>query len=447
MSLVKCEKLENSVVELEFSVPAEDFKAAVEKVAKREGKKYSVPGFRKGKAPRHLIEKMYGAEVFHYDAINDLFPAAYEAAVAEAAVEPVSRPDAEIVSATLEDGAVLKVKVTVKPEVAVGEYKGLKAAKTVNAVEDEKVEDEIKRMQERNGRIVTREGKAENGDTAKFDFEGFVDGVPFEGGKAEGFTLELGSGQFIPGFEEQMVGHEAGEEFDVNVTFPEEYQAKELAGKAAVFKIKLHEVSMKELPELDDEFAKDVSEYDTLEELKASIRKGMEEQNEKQAELEVENALVDQVVESLEGDIPDVMYENRLDELVNDYRYRLEQQGLKLEMYLQYMNQTMQQFRDSFKEQAVKQVKMRLALEAVAAKEGIEATAEEFEAEVQRIADQYKMEAEKVKSLVNEVEVKKDLAVNKAIDFIKESAKITKKAAKKAARKKAAKEEAGADAE
>ena len=252
-----------------------------------------------------------------------------------------------------------------------------------------------------------------------------MDGVAFEGGKAEHYSLVLGSGSFIPGFEEQVVGHAAGEEFDVNVTFPEEYQAKELAGKAAVFKIKLHEVKTKELPLLDDEFAKDVSEFDTLDELKANIRKGMEEQNEKQAALAVENDLVDQVIGTIEGDIPEVMYENRMDEMVRDFEYRLAQQGLKLDMYLQYMGQTMDSFRASFKEQAEKQVKIRLALEAVAAAENITASDEEYENEMQRIADQYKMEIDKVKSLVNADEVKKDLAVNKAIDFIKEKAEIT----------------------
>lgn len=425
MSLVKCEKLEHSMVELEFSVSAEDFKAAVDKAAKREGKKYTVPGFRKGKAPRHLIEKMYGAEVFHYDAINDLFPAAYEAAAKEANVEPVSRPEADVVSSSLEEGVVLKVKVAVKPEITVKDYKGLKATKTVQPVEESRVDGEIERMRQRNARIISREGKAEKGDTAKFDFEGFVDGVAFEGGKAENYTLELGSGQFIPGFEDQMIGHEAGEEFDVNVTFPEEYHAKELAGKEAVFKIKLHEVETKELPELDDEFAKDVSEYDTLDELKASIRKGMEEQADREAELNVENALVDQVIESMEGEIPQAMYDNRMDEMVNEYRYRLQQQGLQLEMYLQYLNQTMAQFRDSFKEQAEKQVKIRLALEAVAAAEGIVASDEDFDAEVKRIADQYKMEEDRVRAIVNEAEVKGDLAVNKAIDFLKQNAEIT----------------------
>lgn len=425
MNLVKSEKLEKSMHELQFSVDAETFKAAIEKAYKREGKKYNVPGFRKGHAPRAVIEKMYGADIFHYDAINDLFPEAYEAAVVESGIQPVGRPEADVVSESLEDGVVLKVTVAVKPEIKVGNYTGLKTTKKVNTVDDADVEAELVRMQNRNGRIITREGKAENGDTVDMDFEGFVDGVAFEGGKAEHYSLVLGSGSFIPGFEDQLIGHEAGEEFDVNVTFPEEYQAKELAGKPAVFKIKLHEVKTKELPALDDEFAKDVSEYDTLDELKASIRKGMEEQNEKQAALAVENDLVDQVIATIEGDIPEAMYEARMDEAVRDFEYRLAQQGLKLDMYLQYMGQTMESFRASFREQAEKQVKIRLALEAVAAAEQIVASDEELEAELQRVADNYKMELAKVKELVNADEVKKDLAVNKAIDFIRDHAEIT----------------------
>ena len=431
MKLVKNEKLEKSMVELQFSVDAETFRAAVDKAYKREGKKYNVPGFRKGKAPRAMIEKMYGADIFHYDAINDLFPENYEAAVKEAGLEVVGQPEVDVVSMSMDEGVVLKAVVPVKPEVTVGEYTGLKVTRKVTAVEDADVEAEITRMQERNGRMITREGKAENGDTADIDFEGFVDGVAFEGGKGEHYSLVLGSNSFIPGFEEQVVGHEAGEEFDVNVTFPEQYHAAELAGKPAVFKIKLHEVKYKELPTLDDEFAKDVSEYDTLDELRASIRKEMEERNGKQADVQVENDLVDQVIATLEGEIPEAMYESRMDDMVRDFEYRLSQQGLKLEMYLQYMGQTLETFRASYKEQAEKQVKIRLALEAVAAKEKLEATDEDFNAEVKRIADQYKMEEEKVRELVDEKAVKADLAVNKAIDFIKEKAEITTEEVKK----------------
>lgn len=425
MNLVKNEKLENNSHELQFSIDAATFGAAVDKAFKKEVAKYNIPGFRKGKAPRHMIEKMYGADVFYYPAINDLFPEAYDEAVKESGIEPVDRPEVDVVSASLTDGVVLKAVVTVKPEMKIGNYKGLKATKKVHTVEDSAIDAEIGRMQDRNSRIITREGAAENGDITDIDFEGFVDDVAFEGGKGEHFPLTLGSGQFIPGFEDQIVGHAAGEEFDVNVTFPEDYQAEALAGKAAVFKVKLNEVKHKELPALDDEFAKDVSEYDTLDELKASIRKGMEEQAEKQAELEVENDLVDQVIATMEGDIPPVMIETRIDEMVRDFEYRLQQQGLRLQDYLKYMGGDVQKFRDGFKEQAEKQVKIRLALEAVAKAENIEATQEDFDNEVKRIAEAYKMEEEKVRGIVPEAEVKKDLAVNKAIDFVKSNAEIT----------------------
>ena len=422
MNLISCEKLEKSMVELQFSIDAETFKAAVNNAFKREGKKYAIPGFRKGKAPRHMIEKMYGSDIFHYDAVNDLFPEAYEAAVKEAKIDVVGRPDPEVVSMSEADGVVLKVKVAVKPEVELGEYAGLTVTKEAKNVNEADVDAEVKRMQDRNGRLLTREGAAENGDTVDIDFEGFVDGKAFEGGKAEHYSLVLGSGSFIPGFEDQVVGHSAGEEFDVNVKFPEEYGAAELAGKDATFKIKLHEVKYKELPALDDDFAKDVSEYDTLDELKDSIRNNIKTNLDKQAEQKVENDLMDQVITNMKADIPDAMVDSRIDELVQDFEYRISQQGLKLADYLKYMN--IEQFRAQFKEQADKQVKMRLAMEAIVAKEGITASDEEFEEEVKRIADAYKMEADKVKSIVDAAAVKADLAINKAIDFVKEKANV-----------------------
>ena len=431
MNLVKSEKLEKNKHELQFSIDAASFSDAIAKAYKREAGKYNIPGFRKGKAPRHMIEKMYGEDVFQYSAVNDLFPAEYDKAVEASGIEPVDRPEVDIVSMNTADGVVLKAVVTVKPEMKVGNYIGLKAEKAANTVEDAAVDAEVDRLRERNARLVAREGKAQDGDITDIDFEGFVDGEAFDGGKGEHFSLTLGSGQFIPGFEEQVAGHEAGEEFDVNVTFPEDYDAKELAGKAAVFKVKLNEVQYKELPAADDEFAKDVSEYDTLEEFKASIRKNMEESAEKQAELEVENTLVDQLVATLEGDIPPVMIETRIDEMVRDFDYRLSQQGLRLADYLKYIGGDEAKFREGFKEQAEKQVKMRLALEAVAKAENIEASEEDFENEVKRIADTYKMEVEKVRSIIPVAEVKKDLAVNKAIDFIKSKAEITAKKAEK----------------
>ena len=424
MNLISCEKLEKSMVELQFSIDAETFKAAVNNAFKREGKKYAIPGFRKGKAPRHMIEKMYGSDIFHYDAVNDLFPEAYEAAVKEAKIDVVGRPDPEVVSMSEADGVVLKVKVAVKPEVELGEYAGLTVTKEAKNVNEADVDAEVKRMQDRNGRLLTRKGAAENGDTVDIDFEGFVDGKAFEGGKAEHYSLVLGSGSFIPGFEDQVVGHSAGEEFDVNVKFPEEYGAAELAGKDATFKIKLHEVKYKELPALDDDFAKDVSEYDTLDELKDSIRNNIKTNLDKQAEQKVENDLMDQVISNMKADIPDAMVDSRIDELVQDFEYRISQQGLKLADYLKYMGMNIEQFRAQFKEQADKQVKMRLAMEAIVAKEGITASDEEFEEEVKRIADAYKMEADKVKSIVDAAAVKADLAINKAIDFVKEKANV-----------------------
>ena len=424
MKLISCEKLEKSMVELQFSIDAETFKSAVNTAFKREGKKYAIPGFRKGKAPKAMIEKMYGKDLFQYDAVNDLFPENYEAAVKEAGIEVVGRPEPEVVSMSEDEGVTLKVKVAVKPEVELGEYAGLTVTKEAKNVNEADVDAEVKRMQDRNGRLLTREGAAENGDTVDIDFEGFVDGKAFEGGKAEHYSLVLGSGSFIPGFEDQVVGHSAGEEFDVNVKFPEEYGAAELAGKDATFKIKLHEVKYKELPALDDDFAKDVSEYDTLDELKDSIRNNIKTNLDKQAEQKVENDLMDQVIANMKADIPDAMVDSRIDELVQDFEYRISQQGLKLADYLKYMGMNIEQFRAQFKEQADKQVKMRLAMEAIVAKEGITASDEEFEEEVKRIADAYKMEADKVKSIVDAAAVKADLAINKAIDFVKEKANV-----------------------
>ncbi len=425
MKLNKSEKTATNTYELEFCIEPEQLKEAVSAVYRREGKKYNVPGFRKGHAPRNLIEKMYGEDVFLYDAVNDAFPEAYDAAVKEAGIDPVAKPDVDLKSASVAEGAVLSAKVTVRPEIKIGKYTGLKATRNVQPVDEARVDAELDRMRQRNARLLTREGAAEDGDIAEIDYEGFVDGTPFDGGKDEGHSLTLGSGQFIPGFEEQVVGHKAGEDFEVKVTFPEEYHAEELAGKEAVFKVKLHEVQHKELDALDDEFAKDVSEFDSLDELKKSIRDGMQKTQDEQADQEVENLLVDQIVETIEGEIPEAMYENRVDEMVRDFAFRLENQGLSLDNYLKYAGMDAAAFRAGFRENAEKQVKIRLVLEAIVKLEGIEATEADIEAEVERIAEKYNMEKEQVKNIMPAEEVAKDLAVNKAIDLVKSNATVT----------------------
>ena len=429
MALTKNEKIGANQVELEMTIDAEAFGAALSKAAAREGKKFTVPGFRKGKAPRGIIEKMYGETVFYTDAVNDLFPAIYTDAIKEAGIEPVDQPDVEITSADKENGVMLKATVTVKPEVTLGEYKGLKAEKAANTVDDAQVNAEIDRMADRTSRMVSKEGAAEKGDTANINFEGFLNGEAFDGGKGENFDLVLGSGQFIPGFEDQVIGHAAGEDFDVNVTFPAEYQAKELAGKDVVFHCHLNERKVKEMPAIDDDFAKDVSEYDTLDELKDSIRKELTASAEKSSELEVENSLVDQVVNGMQVEIPQCMIDQRADEMVREFGYRLQSQGLKLETYLQYTGNTMEKFRSDFTEQATKQVKIRLALEKIAELEKIEVSEDDLNAEIKRIAESYKMEEEKVRQIAPIDEIKKDLAVNKAIDLVRANAVITEKKA------------------
>ncbi len=426
MELIRNEKVAENTVELEFKVGKEVFAEAVTKAFRKANAEITVPGFRKGKAPRSVVEKMYGEEVFFNDAIDALLPDAYADAVEAAAIEPVARPEVDITACSKEEGFTAVAKVVVKPEVEVKEYKGLKATKKAVKVEEFEIDTELENLRDRNGRMVTVEDRAAKiGDTANIDFEGFVDEVAFEGGKGEGFDLMLGSGQFIPGFEDQIVDHNIGDEFDVTVTFPEEYHAAELAGKPAVFKTKLNSLKAKELPELDDEFAKDVSEFDTLEELKADIRKAKEERAAQEAELDVENTLVDAVVASMEAVIPQEMVESRIDEMVRDFEGRMSQQGLQLATYLQYTGMEMESFRKSFADQAEQQVKIRLALEKVAAVENLEVSEEEVEAELTKIAEAYKMKLEQVKSFIPAVEIKKDLAINKAIDFIKANAEIT----------------------
>lgn len=424
MSLKNATKTENANrVELEVEVDAATFEAAVNRAYKKNIGKMAVPGFRKGKAPRHLVEKMYGTGVFYEDAMNDVYPAALDEAIGESGYEYVQdKIDLDVVSVGAE-GLTFKAVITVKPEVEVGEYKGLKADKKVEPVTDEDVQAEVSKLQERNARLVTVEDRAaENGDTVTFDFEGFIDDVAFEGGKGENHTLTLGSGQFIPGFEDQIVGKKAEEEFDVNVTFPEDYHAEELKGKPAVFKCKLHEIKAKELPELNDEFVKDVSEFDTLDELKADIRKNLEERRQQEADNAFETALLDQLAEGLKADIPQAMFEQRIDDMVQDFGYRLQSQGLDLQTYLKYTGMEIAAFRDGFKEQAEKQVKVRLALEKIAALENVEVSEEDMNAEYEKYAKMYEMEVDKVKAVLGEKDMKRDLAVGKALEFVKENA-------------------------
>ena len=425
MNLVKNEKLENNSHELQFSIDAEAFNAAIAKAFKREAGKYNIPGFRKGKAPRHMIEKMFGADVFHYDAINDLFPEAYEAAVAESGIEPVDRPEVDIVSASTEDGVVLKAVVTVKPEMKVGEYKGLKATKKVNTVEDAAVEAEIERMRERNARIITREGKAQDGDVTDIDFEGFVDGVAFEGGKGEHFSLTLGSGQFIPGFEEQVAGHNIGENFDVTVTFPEDYQMDEYAGKEAVFHCSINSISHEELPELDDEFVKDTSDFDTVDELKADVRKKLEENAENAASNSFENAVTLKLIEKVTDPIPHCMFEHRADSLMNQFANQLKQQGVSMELYLQYTGMDQDSLKATYLDRAEGEVKLRLALEKVAELEKLEVSDEDLEAEVNRLAEENNLTAEDVKKRIYLEDLREDMLATKAMELVKEAAVAT----------------------
>lgn len=426
---VKVEKLETNVVELQFDVAADAFESAMQRSYIKNIKHFNIPGFRKGKAPRKMVEKMYGKEIFYDDAINFVFPEAYEAAIKEAKISPVSRPEVDIKQFPDDENClVLAAKITVKPDVKIGKFETIDVKKPEYPVTDEDVDNELKRRQEQNARIITVEDRAaQNGDTVTIDFEGFTDGAAFDGGKGEGYELELGSGQFIPGFEEQLVGKNAGDETDVNVTFPKEYHAAELAGKPAVFKVKVHEIKAKELPKLDDEFAKDVSDFDTLDELKTDILAKLKESAENREKQELENEVIDFVVDKMKAEIPDIMYENRIDELVRDFEMRLSYQGMTVEQYIGYAGIDMEAFRNQFKEQAERQVKGMLALEAMAKKEKIKALKDDVTKEYKKLAEQYKMDVDKVKGFVNEDDLKKDIITNKTIDALLEKVNYIEK--------------------
>lgn len=439
MSLKSSNKVDTNVWELEVSVDGDTFKDAVTKAYLKQRKNITIPGFRKGKAPRAFIEKYYGEGVFYEDALEAIYPDAVASAIEEAKLEPVDTPyDLEIPEMG-NDGVTMKFKVTVKPEVELGEYKGLKATKKSTKVTADEVKAELARMQEQNSTVSDVDDRAvKMNDIVVIDFEGFVDGKAFEGGKAEKYELTIGSNQFIPGFEDQIIGHKIGDKFDVNVKFPEDYQA-DLASKDAVFKIKLHGIKVKEVPALDDEFAKDVSEFDTLDELKKDIKKQLEKRKNDDAENELHNTLLEEVAKGIKAEIPEAMIEKTIDDDVNEYSYRLQSQGLKLETYLKYTGMDMKGFREGFKERAETQVRLNLALEKIIEKEKIEVTEEDIEAEYKKYADAYNMDIDTIKKAVSAESLKPELASRKAIDLIVDSAVVTEeKAAKKTAEKKPA---------
>lgn len=425
MSLKATNNVETNKYELEIEISAEDFEAAIEKAYLKARKNIAMPGFRKGKAPRKLIEKEYGEQVFFEDAVNLLYAPVVNGAVEESGLELVTRPEVEVTEISKENGVKLKATCITKPEVEVKDYKGIEVEKVVNPVTDEDINKQLDALREKNVTVETVDDRAaENGDDVVIDFEGFKDDVAFEGGKAEDFTLSLGSGQFIPGFEDQIVGHNAGEDFDINVTFPEEYQVKELAGAPAVFKIKLKSISKKVMPELDDDMVKDSTEFDTVDEYKADVKKKLEEANEKHADSEVEAKIFDKVIENMTAEIPQVMFDNRVNEMIGELEQRLAPQGISLDLYMQYTGQTIDTVKKAYAEQAEKQVKLRLALEKIAKLENIEVTEDELKAEFDKLAEAYKLDVDQIKQFIHDDDLKKDIAVGKAVDLIKDAAAI-----------------------
>ncbi|MBR6677079.1 MAG: trigger factor [Clostridia bacterium] len=435
MSLISANKIETNLHELKIGIDADKFNAAVSKVYAKQAKNITVPGFRKGKAPRSIVEKMYGKGVFYEDAINDLIPEVYTEALKESGLNVVSQPEFDIESVD-ENGVVLVAKVYTKPEVSIDGYKGIEVTKDTIRVTANEIRAEIDRVRERNSRMIDiADRAAQIGDTANINYEGFVDGVAFDGGKAEGSDLILGSGQFIPGFEDQIVGHSIGEEFDVNVKFPAEYHAKELADKDATFKCRLNGLKLKELPELDDEFVRDVSDFDTVAEYEADVKAKIKEKKENEADRAVEDQLIDAIIEKLEADIPEAMYVNETENFVRDYDTRLRMQGLDLKTYFQYTGMDLDALRTQMRPQAEKQVKTRLALEKIAELEAITASDDEIEAEYARLSEAYSMEVDKIKASIEAADLAEDIKVKKAVDLIKAEAVIAKKTAKKAAKK------------
>ena len=434
MELKNTEKQEHSVVALTIEITKAEFEAAKDKAFKKTGKNITVPGFRKGKAPRKMIEKLYGEGVFFEEAFNIIYPDAMEMAVEKSGIKPVGRADVDLGDPAEEGGLTIIAKVPVEPEVELGEYKGIEVEKETVKVLQADVKAELNRMAQRNARTETVERKAKKNDTVDIDFEGFVDGVPFEGGKAEHHELTLGSGAFIPGFEDQLIGCKAGDEKDVVVTFPEEYHAKELAGKEATFKCKVHKVEETILPEIDDEFAKDVSDTcETLDDLKKEITERLKAERQEAADNAFEEKVLDAVIDGMKADIPAAMIDAQVDTIVQDFGSRLQMQGMGLEQYLKMTGTEMGAFRAMFKDQAERQVKTRLALQKVVELEGITVSDKELEEEYAKMAEQYKMEVEKVKAIVSKEALEGDLKISNALEFIKKNAKVKKAAKKKAA--------------
>ena len=434
MELKNTEKQEHSVVALTIEITKAEFEAAKDKAFKKTGKNITVPGFRKGKAPRKMIEKLYGEGVFFEEAFNIIYPDAMEMAVEKSGIKPVGRADVDLGDPAEEGGLTIIAKVPVEPEVELGEYKGIEVEKETVKVLQADVKAELNRMAQRNARTETVERKAKKNDTVDIDFEGFVDGVPFEGGKAEHHELTLGSGAFIPGFEDQLIGCKAGDEKDVVVTFPEEYHAKELAGKEATFKCTVHKVEETILPEIDDEFAKDVSDTcEALDDLKKEITERLKAERQEAADNAFEEKVLDAVIDGMKADIPAAMIDAQVDTIVQDFGYRLQMQGMGLEQYLKMTGTEMGAFRAMFQSQAERQVKTRLALQKVVELEGITVSDKELEEEYAKMAEQYKMEVEKVKAIVSKEALEGDLKISNALEFIKKNAKVKKAAKKKAA--------------
>ena len=421
------------MAKLTIEVSAEDLDKAMEKAYQKQKSRISIPGFRKGKAPRKMIESMYGKGVFMEDAVNSLVPQEYSKAVADCDLEIVSQPEINVTQMEPGKALIFTADVATKPEVTLGEYKGVEVPKTEIVVTDEEVDAEIKKEQDKNSRTVTVEDRAAaNGDIATIDFEGFVDGVAFDGGKGSDYALTLGSGTFIPGFEDQIVGANTGDHVEVKVTFPEEYQAKELAGKEAVFQCDVKKIETKEVPELDDEFAKDVSEFDTLAEYKEDVKKNLTEKKEKEARTAKENAAVDKAIENAQMDIPELMVQSQSRQMMDDFARRMQQQGLSMEQYFQFTGQSMDKMLEDMKPQALKRIQTRLVLEKIAEAEDIQPSEEEITEEIQKMADAYKMEADKIRTAIGEdglEQMKKDMAVQKAVTVIADAAVEVEKAA------------------